>query len=330
MTLPEILEKIKNKDPDLTEEDRKAGNEEIWRQAKAQDGGIPMNKDGTMRKKPGPAKGFKFGPRESRRASSMRGSAADAESEAGDTSIAGDTVNGEADADIAALLEDGTPGSTTKPKAKGKGRKRPTEAAEGTPRPSDDGRDAGDGFDEAALSLLEDATPGGSKRKTAGAAAKTKPPGPGKGNWPRPQKEDQATRDLKSKAEALAVQNAILPSESIDSQMGYIADPNFSLDALAQAQHQEVLARIAAPNTDDPRGVSENEARIRLGLVEDLQKLAWASIVKDIPRVSAAGRGLRKTVCEWWLTRRCIGCTRLAMLLSSRIARARPNRLSRM
>jgi len=283
-----------------------------------------MNKDGTMRKKPGPAKGFKFGPRESRRASSIRGSAADAESEAGDTSIAGDTVNGEADADIAALLEDGTPGSTTKAK-KTKSRKRPVETAEGTPRPSDDGRDGGDGFDEAALSLLEEGTtPVGGKKKPAGASGKPKQPGPGKGNWPRPQKEDQATRDLKSKAEALAVQNAILPSDSIDSQMGYAADPNFSLDALAQAQHQEVLARIAAPNTDDPRGVSENEARIRLGLVEDLQKLAWASIVKDIPRVSNEGE---KAISGTDFRR--TESTRPAMRSSSRIARARRSRRSK-
>lgn len=271
--MAQIVARIQAKEKaGLSKDELRAGDDEIWKQQKVAEGGVPLNKDGTMRKKPGPAKGFKF-PNRERRPGSMRG---DNDSEAGDTSIAGGSINGEVDADIAGLLFEDTP--TGKSKTKAKAKRRPVDVDESVASLVD-GTEEGsvdDTFGDAALSLLEDGTPGGSKKKKARST------GVGKGNWQRPVKEDKDVRDFNRKAEVLAVQNAMQGSDMYDNHPGYPADYAYE----TMAQHPEILPYIAAPNTEDPRGVSETEAKIRLGLAEDLQKLAWASIVKDIPKVS--------------------------------------------
>lgn len=263
LTRAEVIQKIESNDMQgLTQEDVKAVQDEMWKRQKGVAGGAPLRKDGTMRKKPGPSKGwklFKDGPID-RRSTSVRG---DNDSEAGDSSIMGETVNGEAEAEIAALLvDDSTP--VTKSKSRSKKRKIEEPEAEVSYAASEDGFGADVSVDDLALSLLEDGTPSGGKKKTA----KSKQPGVGKGNWTRPAKE---TTQLQRKAEALAVQNA-LGGDGIDE---------------SETPDSNVLGQLAVPNVQDPRGVSENEAKIRLGLVEDLQKIVWAGIVKDIPRVSS-------------------------------------------
>ena len=273
LTLAQIVARIQAKEKaGLSKDELRAGDDEIWKQQKVAEGGIPLNKDGTLRKKPGPAKGFKFTNRE-RRPGSLRG---DNDSEAGDASIAGGSVNGEVDADIAGLLFEDTP--TGKSKVKPKTKKKPADVDD-TVASLVDGPEEGsvdDTFGDAALSLLEDGTPGGGKKK------KSRPTGVGKGNWQRPVKEDKEVRDLNRKAEVLAVQNAMQGNDMYEAHSNYA--PDYAYDHMAQ--HPEILPYIAAPNTEDPRGVSETEAKIRLSLAEDLQKLAWASIIKDIPKVS--------------------------------------------
>jgi sugar (pentulose or hexulose) kinase len=93
------------------------------------------------------------------------------------------------------------------------------------------------------------------------------------------------------KAEALAVQNVM--QSAADTTAGTPEEVDASAAAAAAAAAAaggqeaavELVSQGPAPNTEDPRGVSEAEARVRLGLVEDLQRQAWQSIVRDIPRV---------------------------------------------
>ena len=198
-------------------------------------------------------------------------------------------MNGEADAEIAALLEDGSGGGGGGGKGKKAKRRRLEEGDEVTKFGSEEGLDTDD---ERRSSVVD-----GLERK--GKASKAKEPGVGKGRWTRPSKPE---KELRVKAEALAVQTALEGDE--ESQPGLSLPAAMGMEYSGEMLAQMVNAgqgglppgalgaaggasmAVPAPNQEDPRGVSENEARIRLGLVEDLQKTAWASIVRDIPRVS--------------------------------------------
>ena len=238
LTREEVISKVEAGDMSgLTEADVKAVQDEMWMRQKDASG--LARKDGTIRKKPGPAKGWKKLRGDN---GSVRG---DNDSDAG-TSIAGDTVNGEADAEINALLGD-----------------------DDSERRLDDD-DASD--DEKADASTNDPS---SKKKSG----KNKQPGVGKGNWTRPPKED---KELVRKAEALAVQNHIQAQDNgVDGDHGVPTDINYEV----VNANPDLLTNMAAPNTEDPRGVSETEAKIRFGLVEELQRQTWASICRDIPRM---------------------------------------------
>ena len=247
LTRAEVIAKIEAKDLlGLTEVDVKAVQDEMWMRKKDAAGGAPIRKDGTVRKKPGPAKGWKKLRGDPGRPESSRG---DYDSDGADTSNAGDTVNGEAEAEIAALLPDEGP---KKGRAKAKRRKLDDEMDEITryAEMSDDERPDVD-----------------DERDDGRAKVKTKENGAGKGRGTRPTKPEKA---LSRMAEELAGQveagSAIMDDED---GMG-----------------QEPVGQIKAPNQEDPRGVSETEAKVRSGLVEELQRQAWLTIVRDIPRVS--------------------------------------------
>ena len=251
LTRAEVIAKIESNDMyGLTQEDVKAVQDEMWKRHKSSSGTTMLRKDGTTRKKPGPSKGwklFKDGPLE-RRPGSVRG---DGDSEAGESSVAGETVNGEAEAEIAALMgDDATPGAK---KSRSKKRKIDDAESELLYAASEDGQRDDMSVDDLALSLLEDATPNGGKKKG-------KPrPSAAKGAPIKP-KDGSLTR----KAE----------------------DPWDEGDVYESA--------VPPVPEQDPRGVSEIEAKSRYQMVEDIQKIAWAGIVKDIPRVSSPIRSRRK------------------------------------
>ncbi|ORY27879.1 SNF2 family N-terminal domain-domain-containing protein [Naematelia encephala] len=255
LTRAEVIRKVEVNDMyGLTEDDVKAVQDEMWARKKDANGGAPIRKDGTVRKKPGPAKGWK----KLRGIDERRSSAAEEGSEAGETSIAGDTINGEAEADIAALLgENGTPIATVKkPKAK----RRKLDEGEEVTMSVDASEDEKPDLDDE---ILDAATASTSKKRTKG-----KEPGVGKGKWTRP-------NPLAKKAEELAVQQ----------QVEGLEDGDDALLALAENGDSAAVLGPHLPNTEDPRGVSESEARVRAGLVEELQKQVWANIVRDVPRM---------------------------------------------
>lgn len=258
LTRAEVMAKVEADDlRGLTEEDVKQVQDEMWLK---KNGPAALRKDGTMRKKPGPAKGWK-----AMRKAQTRGE--DDESEAGDRSVAAE----EADADIAALLEE--PASTPQPVKKPSKRKKKSakDAVEVTE--ADELKPSVDDEDDA-LSLLENGdTPVSVAKKPR--TSKAREPGVGKGRWTRPSKEE---KELKSKASTIAMQQAIQQANDGADTDGAENVVEFGGPALlAQMEH--------TPNTYDPRGVSEAEAHVRLGLVEDLQKQAWAQLMRDVPKV---------------------------------------------
>ena len=171
----------------LTEQDVKAVQDEVWeRQMNRQGNRAPTKKDGSLRRKPGPAKGWKKlrtgetlteGYAEQvaeRRGSSIR----DADSEFGDYgSVMDDEMNGEADAEIAALLA----GQGSR---KGKGRskrRRDDELEERYAEYSDDGynyygEDDRRNLDDDLLSMVDDpyGRKKGSRRSLGGARPRVK------------------------------------------------------------------------------------------------------------------------------------------------------------
>jgi DNA helicase INO80 len=238
LTRAEIIAKVTAQDMSgLTETDVKAVQDEMWLRDK--NGSAPTNKDGTVRRKPGPAKGWK----------KLRGGL-DWDERSEGTSVGDITLNGEADAEIAALLDDdgemeASEAGSRKRKSRPSIKKRlldtgiEVEGGGGSEFDSDDDRDR----------------PGAAAGSRGG---RIKEPGVGKGKWTRPIKSGPGEED-----------------------MGDLDPEAIGQEAAAQAE-----AIPTGPNTVDPRGVSEAEAKVRLGLVEDLEKVAWASICRDIPRVS--------------------------------------------
>jgi len=238
LTRAEIIAKVQSKNlAGLTELDVKAVQDEMWLRDKAAAGEAPMNKDGTVRRKPGPAKGWK----------KLRGGI-DWDERSEGTSVGDSTVNGErerdggggrdrekerkdTDAEIAALLgeeeddadETFTPGSK-KPKPKAL-KKRKLGSEGGLPEGSE-------------LDFSED-----DRKKVIGKKGKSRP--------------------------------TLLGSEIQLEENG------------SEAGVPETQIEVLPPNVQDPRGVSEAEARHRLSVVEDLEKVVWASICRDIPRVSS-------------------------------------------
>lgn len=250
LTRTELMRRIEVNDiAGLTENDVKAVQDEMWARKKDMAGGAPTNKNGKVRKKPGPAKGWKVLRGVDDRRSSNAG---DWESETG-TSLADE--NEDADMEIAALLDE-EPGSSRK--GKGKSRRPKLDHEDSTRYDSDE-------------ELIDDVDPEYDERRgsIAGSTA-----GTGKSKFIRPTKSE---KDMRTKAEAIAVQNIL----GEHSEFGEIELPPEQI----LANNSSVLAGIGRPNMDDLRGVSENEAKVRFALVEDLQKVAWANIVKDIPKV---------------------------------------------
>ncbi|BEJ18272.1 hypothetical protein CspHIS471_0705490 [Cutaneotrichosporon sp. HIS471] len=253
LTRAEVMVKVEAGDmTGLTEDDVKQVQDEMWLR---KSGPPQLRKDGTLRKKPGPAKGWK----------AMRKMKEKAARGDDDDSDVGSVLNGEADADIAALLDDDAP--------KRKPAKRRKKDIDVKPDFDDDMRSR---FDEEEDELLpSDAENGDSplaRPKPKRRSGKTKEPGVGKGNWTRPTKD---SKQLNRKAEAIALQTALEAAGDTDGGEGafdVVDVPNARL-----FQHQ--------PNTYDPRGVSEPEARVRLELVNELQRQAWTTICRDIPKI---------------------------------------------
>lgn len=285
LTRAEVIRRIEaNVMIGLTETDVKAVQDEMWMRKKATNAAIPVNKDGTMRRKPGPAKGWK----KLREGGSSR---FDFDDRSEGTSNAGETINGEADADIAALLGEGDPGHGSDRKGIAKAKRRKIEEgveeitryadSEDDPERGTFYSDEEDGND-SRRGDVDNGIMGNSARKSGGGGNRREGGGgTGKGKSSR-QPITKPEKDLLKKAEALAVQS-VLATEDIDE--GYDLIPGQPVIGEIGAG-AEAMAALSAPNTEDPRGVSEHEARIRLGLVEELERQAWAGIVRDIPRVS--------------------------------------------
>lgn len=296
LTRAEVIRRVEKNDlRGLTETDVKAVQDEMWiRQfdPDALKGGM-IRKDGTIRKKPGPAKGWKKMRRDlGMEVGSARGEDSDGES----MSHAGETANGEADADIEALLggdaapERTTTSSSTKRGGKAKAKRRKLEEGDEVTRyaSENDSRMCLDDEDDERRSSVVDGLETGTGTGGKKLKSKAREPGVGKGKWTRPTKPE---KDMLKKAEALAVQNVM--QSAADTTAGTPEEVDASAAAAAtgaaaaggQEAAAELVSQGPAPNTEDPRGVSEAEARVRLGLVEDLQRQAWQSIVRDIPRV---------------------------------------------
>lgn len=268
LTRHEIISKVTRGDMSgLTETDVKAVQDEMWLREKA--GSAPTNKDGTVRRKPGPAKGWK----------KLRGKDWDDGRSDGGTSVgdgAGSTVNGEAEADIAALLGEEesdaptpvavpapapahviAPGRTASGR-KSRAKKRKVEELVSEPRPPAEGSEL-DSEDERILLGEPGAAPGS-------RGGRIKEPGVGKGRWTRPIRPADARGD------------------------------EFDPDQSAMYDSLPIETIQVVPNSYDPRGVSEAEARVRLSIVEDLERTIWASICRDIPRVSTSSGTLPDVV----------------------------------
>ena len=237
LTRAEIIAKVQSGHmAGLTEQDVKAVQDEMWLRDKAAAGGAPMNKDGTVRRKPGPAKGWK----------KLRGGI-DWDERSEGTSVGEGTMNGdgtrdrererkETDNEIAALLGE-----------------------------EDDDAD-------------ETFTPGGKKAKSKIQLQALKKRKLGsEGGLPEGSELDYSEDDRAKAGKAVGKKGKSRPTLLGAELMG----DNDATSEAGLAEAQEV-----GPNVQDPRGVSEAEARHRLGVVEDLEKVVWASICRDIPRVS--------------------------------------------
>ncbi|EJT50830.1 hypothetical protein A1Q1_08043 [Trichosporon asahii var. asahii CBS 2479] len=184
LTRAEVIAKIEANDmKGLTEDDVKQVQDEMWLK---KNGPAARRKDGTMRKKPGPAKGWK----RMRRLAEKAARGENGESE-GDES----TLNGEADADIAALLDDG---SEAPPKKRRQSKKKKSLAADVT---VDDIINSEIDEIKADDDANGDVPPPPPPKKRSG---KAKEPGVGKGRWTRPPKE----KKIKAKEEEAAREEA--------------------------------------------------------------------------------------------------------------------------
>lgn len=314
LTRAEVIAKCEAGDVQgLTEDDVKAVQDEMWMREKAaqaaENGGVlPTNKDGTVRRKPGPAKGWR----------KIRGIDKKKETTPGKAqsttagSVAGSVADEEAEADIAALLDD----SIAKKGKKVKRRKLEESGAE-SPRFAD----AEDEYNEHRPSdsvLLDEIEDEHSRAGSVGESnaldtlpaasappkkknSKTKEPGVGKGRWTRPTKPE---KELVKKAEALA-------SRTSKASLAGPSDDTFGVGPGPAEEVQEEIKHEYAPNTHDPRGVSENEAKIRHELVEDLQKQAWSNIVRDVPRIYRVFQGYDQSMKQI-AQRRAQACVRNA------------------
>lgn len=242
LTRAEVITKVESGNIEgLTEDDVKQVQDEMWLK---KNGPAALRKDGTMRKKPGPAKGWK-----AMRKALTKGEESDGES----------TVNGEAEAEIAALLEDPVePSPKPKPK-KRRGKKLLSAATVDEEIASELGEEI-----EGGAAAAEDELENGHAPKKA-RTAKAKEPGVGKGRWTRPPKEKDVKKEQGDEEEEVAAAAAAAPEVVVPPRVEHV------------------------PNTVDPRGVSESEAKVRLNLVEELQRQAWVSIVRDVPKVSLRG-----------------------------------------
>ncbi|WVW84451.1 hypothetical protein I302_106485 [Kwoniella bestiolae CBS 10118] len=323
LTRAEVISKIESNDiSGLTEDDVKAVQDEMWLRMKEKEGGAPVNKDGTVRKKPGPAKGWKRirgidAKREKGRKSITGG---DDYSEMGDTS----TVNGEADADIAALLGDevlppsGSGPSKKSSKAKAKKRKLENDNEEIKFVDSEDDAGLGPTAEECMDEdrSIRAGSVGGSSVINEGSVvhtgskkkSKAKEPGVGKGRWTRPIKPEKEKEEALPSTTAGTGANtpaggkgkkpvAIAPQPQPDQ----MEEVNTMLDlpfASSEIVNETVPEKPPgpAPNSYDPRGVSEAEARVRFGLVEDLQKMVWSNVVRDVPKIYRVYQGYDTTV----------------------------------
>ncbi|WWC70534.1 uncharacterized protein I206_104485 [Kwoniella pini CBS 10737] len=318
LTRAEVIQKIETNDiSGLTEDDVKAVQDEMWLRMKEKDGGAPVNKDGTVRKKPGPAKGWKrirgIESKKGRKSNTLDGYEG---SEAGDTSIGGDiTINGETDADIAALLGDEQ--SIPKPKknkAKSKKRKLENDQEEIKFVDSEDDHHRysdifidEDDFDRSirggsigGSSAMDGQTSngGGNKKKS-----KAKEPGVGKGRWTRPPKPpttledtppvEKSTKSSNNKKSEKPITIAPQP-QAIDEEVNSMLDLPFAQSEYIDLQPEKSPG--PSPNSYDPRGISEIEAKIRFEMVEDLQKMIWNNIVRDVPKIYRVFQGYDTTV----------------------------------
>lgn len=350
LTRAEVIRKIENADMDgLTEADVKQVQDEMWVRAKESAGGVSIRKDGTLRRKPGPAKGWK----------QMRGedvlSRRKKGNEAGITSTRGEQEEDEldsdqdqdppvpvdtegvavrdpnndadAEADIAALLDEDEAEQDLEHRRSKKRR-----------RLDRIGDDEGDGLtreslfdtDEERLDLGEDDDNETDRRSsivdmddfpplqsgtgalpastgTASSKRSSKPKGKGAGGagagggamtagmsakqaWSRMTKDQ---KEMSKKAEMLAQGATVQQLAEADGTTTLPAavlgaGAGFDDVGLGAGDVNALEASGVAPNTQDPRGVSEAEAKVRLGLVEELQRQAWAAIVRDVPRVSSS------------------------------------------
>ncbi|TYJ51581.1 hypothetical protein B9479_007840 [Cryptococcus floricola] len=314
LTRAEVIAKCMANDVSgLSEDDVKAVQDEIWMKeklAKAETGAgeaLPTNKDGTIRKKPGPAKGWK----------KIRGIEKKPDPPKARSRTEGSVAG--------SLVDDGEEGGLDK--GKKVKRRRLDERTEsphfeygedGEHAPSESMHDEQEELSRAG-SVGASSAVNGSEAAPASVpakkkAAKTKEPGVGKGRWTRPSKPE---KELVKKAEALAgksktplmVQDEALPpfslpfeNEDVEDVFQYAGQGVFQQNPHGQGQ-------AAAPNTFDPRGVTEEEARIRFELVEDLQRMSWAAIVRDVPRVYRVYQGYDQTMKQI-AQRRAQACVR--------------------
>ncbi|WVQ72914.1 hypothetical protein IAR50_002476 [Cryptococcus sp. DSM 104548] len=307
LTRAEVIAKcLANDVSGLSEDDVKAVQDEIWMRekiAKAAEAGeaLPTNKDGTIRKKPGPAKGWK-----KIRGIEKKPDPPKARSRTAG-SVAGSLVDDERE-DMASL-DEGKKGKKIK-------RRKLDDRAESPHFGDTDGEHPAS--EAMAVDELEDISRGGSVGASSAMdgsevhapapvkkkPGKTKEPGVGKGRWTRPSKPE---KDLVKKAEALATKTSKTPVFHPDESLPPLAFPFEGEDMEDVFQHG--VPQHPAPNTHDPRGVSEDEARIRYELVEDLQRMSWAAIVRDVPRVYRVYQGYDQTMKQI-AQRRAQACVR--------------------
>lgn len=280
----------------LTEADVKAVQDEMW--IKEKNGNVSSNKDGTLRKKPGPAKGWKkLREAEGRPVGESRRSIGGG-SEVGsefDDSI-GDEDEHRSKKRRIDVLGGGGGGGEDGSRYDESEEDRPSQGME---EETDDEEEEeveeieGDHLPLGSTSHLNEPQTLQDNTSEKKKYTKSKEPGVGKGKWTRPSKPTKD--DKKTSTEPTY--------EEYDSSWtsrgggGYPPPTQIVVPFAPPPPNMQIHEQSTTlPNTIDPRGISEVESRIRLHLVEELQRIAWYNIVRDVPRVYRVNQAFDQAV----------------------------------
>ncbi|RXK36632.1 hypothetical protein M231_06095 [Tremella mesenterica] len=325
LTRAEVITKVESGNMrGLTEEDVKAVQDEMWMRQKIKDGKALVRKDGTIRKKPGPAKGWK----------KLRRGEEFSEVEEGEESETYHSTNIKI-SNLSNNPQDSSPYDVYDQDEESNELENEHSNKIGVRKDKDKGKGKENQLDSLDDQLESLVNPLNSNSKKT---SKVKEPGVGKGRWTRPPKDDKK-REIGYEEDVWRIEgwgeenyhNSHPHPLSIQQNSSRSGSNFHPLGKNNQSAHG-MTGRVSTlgisglgsghnvpfgisgsglgvnlgissnsgmgmngegerggmggeGNVDDPRGVSEIEAIIRYGLVDDLQRQIWAGVVRDVPRM---------------------------------------------